>query len=75
MTRFKAILFATILTLAVSTSAFAGDITGRSGDITGKSTTTSSGDITGRRGDITGKSAGDITGVYGAFLDVLSMVF
>lgn len=59
MTRIKSILFATILTLAVSSSALGGDITGRKGDITGKTTTS---------------RTGDITGVYGALLDVISMV-
>lgn len=35
MKRFKSILCASLLTLAVSTSAFAGNITGRKGNITG----------------------------------------
>jgi hypothetical protein len=61
MTRIKSILFATILTLAVSTSAFGGDITGRKGDITGKTSTTTT-------------KIGDITGLVPTLLDVLSMV-
>jgi len=36
MTRIKSILCAALVTLTVSTSAFAGDIHGRSGDIHGR---------------------------------------
>lgn len=56
MKRFQTILCASLLTLVISSSAFAGDITGKAGK---------SGDITGKNaaGDITGKNAaGDITG-------------
>ena len=48
MTRIKSVLFATFMTLAVSSSALAGDITSRCGDITSRA-----GDITSRSGDIT----------------------
>ena len=63
MKRFQTILFALLLTISISSTASAGDITGRSngrlGDITGRF-----GDITGRSGDITGLLTwGDITGV------------
>lgn len=65
MKRFQSILAAATLTLAISATAFAGDITGRAtataGDITGLSRP---GDITGKPGDITGKN-GDITGLLG----------
>ena len=75
MKSFKSIICASVITLTLSATALAGDITGRattSGDITGRATTsgditgraTSRGDITGRAGDITGfTTAGDITGL------------
>jgi len=65
MKRFQTILATSLLTLAICSTTFAGDITGRKGDITGKN---SGGDITGKNsaGDITGRnSAGDITGKVG----------
>ncbi len=62
MKNFKSTFCAVLLALALSSSVFAGDITGgRAGDITGGRT----GDITGgRNGDITGGlTAGDILGI------------
>jgi hypothetical protein len=50
MKRFKSILCASLLTLAVSSSAFAGNITGKKGNITGAPSSI----------------AGDIHGVTGA---------
>ena len=47
MTRIKSFFFATLLTLAVSSSALAGEITGRTGEITGRT-----GEITGLVGTI-----------------------
>jgi hypothetical protein len=60
MKRIQSVLSVSLLTLSLSATAFAGDITGRSasGDITGRK-----GDITGRNGDITGLP-GDITGIF-----------
>ena len=52
MKSFKSILCATLLTLAVCSSAFAGNITGRAGNITGAPSV--AGNITGRAGNITG---------------------
>lgn len=51
MKRFKSILCASLLTLAMSSAAFArvGDISGKAGDISGRA-----GDISGRAGDISG---------------------
>ncbi|HEY8188355.1 MAG TPA: hypothetical protein VIF64_19960 [Pyrinomonadaceae bacterium] len=46
MKRFKSILCTSLLTLAISSSAFAGNITGKSGNITG-SPSSISGNITG----------------------------
>jgi hypothetical protein len=59
MTRFKSILCASLLTLAVCSSALgkAGEITGKPGEITGKP-----GEITGITGEITGRT-GEITGL------------
>ena len=53
MKRFKSILCASLLALAVSSSAFAGNITGKApGNITGDPKV--AGNITGRAGNITG---------------------
>ena len=85
MKRYKSILCMSLLTISLSTTALAGDITGRSakslGDITGRSAK-SLGDITGRSakslGDITGRS-GDITGlltwgdITGVIVNILGM--
>jgi hypothetical protein len=51
MKRFKSILCASLLMLAMSSAAFAkvGDISGKAGDISGRA-----GDISGRAGDISG---------------------
>ena len=52
MKRFQTILCASLLTLVISSGAFAGDITGKAADTTAKT-----GDITGKTGDITGRLA------------------
>lgn len=75
MKRFQSILFASLLTISLSATAMAGDITGRAitapGDITG-----APGDITGRKGDITGIK-GDITGLltWGDITGVIVSIF
>jgi hypothetical protein len=63
MKRLQSILCVSLLALTLSSSAFAGEITGRAGEITGKpgEITGKAGEITGRPGEITGK-AGEITG-------------
>ncbi|MGH9871149.1 MAG: hypothetical protein ACRD9S_01645 [Pyrinomonadaceae bacterium] len=70
MKNFKSILCTSVLTLAMSSVAFGGDITSRAGDITSKP-----GDITSKPGDITSR-AGDITSLtdeaYNAILGMLS---
>lgn len=54
MKSFKSILCAALLALAVSSSAFAGNMTGKApGNITG-GTTNIAGNMTGRVGNITG---------------------
>ncbi|HEV7681035.1 MAG TPA: hypothetical protein VGO68_02850 [Pyrinomonadaceae bacterium] len=80
MKRFKSILCASLITLALSSAALAGDITGRAkpGDITGKpgdiTGRAKPGDITGKAGDITGR-AGDITGeAYNAILGLVATI-
>ena len=66
MKRFKSILCASLITLALSSAALAGDMTGRSrpGDMTGKpgDMTGKPGDMTGKPGDMTGGKPGDMTG-------------
>ena len=57
MKRFKSILCTSLLTLAISSSAFAGNITGKSGNITG-SPTNISGNITGSPTNISGNITG-----------------
>jgi hypothetical protein len=73
MKRIQSVLFGIVLTLSLSATAFAGDITGRlaAGDITGKA-----GDITGKAGDITGLP-GDITGVlsWGDITGIVISIF
>ena len=51
MKSFKSILCASLLTLAMSAATFAGNITGKAGNIT---STAIAGNITGRAGNITG---------------------
>jgi hypothetical protein len=59
MKSFKSTLCAVLLAMALSSSAFAGNITGAPGNITGRN-----GNITGAPGNITGR-AGNITGAPG----------
>jgi hypothetical protein len=53
MTRFKSVLCASLLTLAISSSAFAGEITGKSSKVISTSITSS----------ISVKKPGEITGI------------
>ena len=72
MTRFKSVLCASLLTLAMSSSAFAGNITSRSGNITSTSTSSEiSGNITSRSGNITSRAIYD--GLVETFLTVIGM--
>lgn len=80
MKRFQSILAASTLTLAISATAFAGDITGKAGDTTAQAIAgditgrTKPGDITGKPGDITGK-LGDITGLTASIIVALATMF
>jgi hypothetical protein len=74
MKRFQSILCTSLLTLAMSSVAMAGDISGRAGtaragDISGRA-----GDISGRTGDISGR-AGDISGRAGDISGLLDQVY
>lgn len=62
MTRFKSVLCASLLTLAISSSAFAGNITSRTGNITSTSSNIS--------GNITSRT-GNITSIYDGLLDTV----
>ena len=78
MKRFKSILCASLITLALSSAALAGDMTGRSkaGDMTGRTgdMTGRAGDMTGKPGDMTGKP-GDMTGeAYNILVGILSSI-
>jgi hypothetical protein len=87
MKRFKSILFVLLLTISLSTTAIAGDISGRPatapGDISGQPTT-APGDISGQPttapGDISGRpttALGDISGflTWGDIAGVISTIF
>ena len=66
MKSFKSTLCVSILTLAMCSAAFAGDITSRKGDITSKP-----GDITSKPGDITSftdEAFSDLLGVLSSIL-------
>jgi hypothetical protein len=67
MKRFKSILCASILTLSISSAAFAGQISGRAGQISG-----APGQISGSPGQISG-APGQISGVtiYTIIIDLL----
>ena len=69
MTRFKSILCASLLTLAVSAPAFAGEITGKAKLSTSSSLTVS----VMRPGEITGKK-GEITGLVETILGLIAML-
>jgi len=73
MTRFKSIVFALALTLAISSSAFAGEITGKSGKVPNKSGEITGKAISGKTGEITGKK-GEITGIVQTVLSVIGML-
>ena len=81
MKNLKAILCASLLTLAMSSASFvrAGDITSKPGDITSKpgDITSRAGDITSKPGDITSKP-GDITSLtdeaYNVLMGILNSI-
>ena len=67
MTRFKSALCASLLTVALSSAAFAGEITGKASMTTGSPSVsvTKTGEITGRKGEITGSPVEAITIILG----------
>ena len=77
MKRFKSILCASLLTLAISSVAFAGDLSGRpvNGDLSGKPGDLSGkpGDLSGRPGDLSGKP-GDLSGLEDVIIGLLSAI-
>ncbi len=79
MKRFKSILCASFLTLAISSVGMAGngDISGRAGSRAGDISGGRAGDISGgRAGDISGGRAGDISGgaLVGAIIGLLGSI-
>jgi len=69
MKRFQSILFTSLLTLAMSSAALAGNISGRDGNISGAPTPVT----VSKDGNISG-TPGNISGLASAILAVLSVI-